>query len=158
VLGAGAIGLAVVIAAVDRGIPEVHSVDLLEEKLAPVREAGATWTGASLDAEYDVIVDAVGVPATRAASLEHLRPAGAVWVGLHSVEPRFDGRDLIRGEKTVFGSFAYHHQDFVAAVPLACRVRPEWLETVELEQLQMGALLLLVAALTRLMPGRQRTA
>src|SRR3954452_517100 len=34
VLGAGAIGLAVVVVAVDREIPEVHAVDLLEEKLA----------------------------------------------------------------------------------------------------------------------------
>jgi threonine dehydrogenase-like Zn-dependent dehydrogenase len=135
VLGAGAIGLAVVVAAVDRGIPEVHSVDLLDEKLATVRAAGATWTGAALDGEYDVVVDAVGAPATRAASLEHLRPAGAaVWVGLHSAEPRFDGRDLIRGEKTVLGSFAYHHQDFAAAVPLARAVRQEWLETVGLER------------------------
>jgi threonine dehydrogenase-like Zn-dependent dehydrogenase len=135
VLGAGAIGLALVVAAVDRGVPEVHSVDLVDERLATARAAGATWTGAELDREYDVIIDAVGVPATRAASLEHLRPAGAaVWVGLHSAEPRFDARDLIRGEKTVLGSFAYHHQDFAAAVPLARRVRPEWLETVELER------------------------
>jgi threonine dehydrogenase-like Zn-dependent dehydrogenase len=135
VLGAGAIGLAVVLAAVNRGIAEVHSVDLLDEKLATVRAAGATWTGAALDGEYDVIVDAVGAPATRAASLAHLRPAGAaVWLGLHSAEPGFDGRDLIRGEKTVLGSFAYHHQDFDAAVPLARAVRPEWLETVELDR------------------------
>jgi threonine dehydrogenase-like Zn-dependent dehydrogenase len=135
VLGAGAIGLAAVLAAVDRGIPEVHAVDLLDEKLATVRAAGATWTGAALDGEYDVIVDAVGAPATRAASLAHLRPAGAaVWLGLHGAEPGFDGRDLIRGEKTVLGSFAYHHQDFEAAVPLARAVRPEWLETVGLER------------------------
>jgi threonine dehydrogenase-like Zn-dependent dehydrogenase len=135
VIGAGAIGLAVVVAAVDRGIPEVHSVDLLDEKLATVWAAGATWTGGELDGEYDVIVDAVGVPDTRAASLTHLRPAGAaVWVGLHGAEPGFDGRDLIRGEKTVLGSFAYHHQDFAAAVPLARAVRSDWLETVELEQ------------------------
>jgi threonine dehydrogenase-like Zn-dependent dehydrogenase len=135
VLGAGAIGLAVVVAAVHRGIPEVHAVDLLEDKLTTVRAAGATWTGAALDGEYDVIVDAVGAPPTRAASLAHLRPAGAaVWVGLHSEEPQFDARDLIRGEKTVLGSFAYHHQDLAAAVPLARVVRPEWLESAELEQ------------------------
>jgi threonine dehydrogenase-like Zn-dependent dehydrogenase len=134
VLGAGAIGLAVVVAATRRGIPEVHSVDLLEEKLATVRAAGATWTGSGLDGEYDVIVDAVGSPVTRAASLQHLRPAGvAVWVGLHSEEPRFDARDLIRGEKTVLGSFAYQHQDFAAAVPLARAVRPEWLARIDLE-------------------------
>lgn len=135
ILGAGAIGLAVVVAAVRRGIPEVHAVDLLDDKLATVSAAGATWTGAALDGEYDVVVDAVGAPATRIASLEHLRPAGvAVWVGLHGAEPGFDGRDLIRGEKSVLGSFAYHHQDFAAAVPLARAVRPEWLETVTLER------------------------
>jgi threonine dehydrogenase-like Zn-dependent dehydrogenase len=135
VLGAGAIGLAVVVVAVDREIPEVHAVDVLEEKLATVRAAGATWTGTALDGEYDVVVDAVGAPVTRAAGLEHLRPAGAaVWVGLHSAEPGFDGLDLIRSEKTVLGSYAYDHRDFAAAVPLARAVRPEWLETVERER------------------------
>ena len=69
-----------------------------------------------LSGEYDVVIDAVGSAATRAASVAHQRPGGvAVWLGLAEEEAGFDANALIRGEKRVLGSFAYRDEEFAQA-------------------------------------------
>jgi hypothetical protein len=58
----------------------------------------------------------------------------AVWLGLHSDEPAFAALDLIRGEKAVFGSFAYTDVDFRRAIRIAAAIDPSWVATFALDR------------------------
>jgi len=134
VLGAGSIGLSVMLVAKHHGA-RAFVCDLSPERLQFARRLGAGQVGHELAGEFDLVVDAVGAKATRRASLEHLAPAGtAVWLGLLEAEPGFDALDLVRGEKRVTGSFAYSHQDFADAVALAAEVELSWAASFPLEE------------------------
>jgi threonine dehydrogenase-like Zn-dependent dehydrogenase len=133
VIGAGTLGLASAIVGLKRGIPEVAVSDLSPERLETARRAGVEQVGLRLEGEFDIILDAVGSEPTRAMSVEQLRPGGAaVWIGLHHRAPGFDGRDLVRGEKRVLGTFAYRDDDFRAAIDLAAALDGNWVATYPL--------------------------
>jgi threonine dehydrogenase-like Zn-dependent dehydrogenase len=119
VLGCGAIGLLCLLTALDGGAGSVDVTDLDPGRLAQARRLGAAAAGSGLTGDYDVIIDAVGTPLTRAQSVEHQRPGGtAVWLGLAQDSPGFDGNALIRSEKRVLGSFAYSDEEFARATEL----------------------------------------
>ena len=127
VVGAGMLGLAVAVVAKARGMGHIAVTDLSAERLKLADAAGADAVGAALEGEFDVIFDAVGTGDTRRISVESVRPGGvAVFVGLHSDVPGFDGRDIVRNEKHILGTFCYTDPDFAAAANLVDRVRPEW--------------------------------
>ena len=133
ILGAGAIGLVSLLVALTRGTPEVAIADLADERLAVAEQLGATSVGRTLDGEFDLVIDAVGVAATRAASVELVRPGGtAVWLGLHDEEPGFASLPFIRHEKSVHGSFCYTHADFAAALRLAPHLDTSWVTPMAL--------------------------
>jgi threonine dehydrogenase-like Zn-dependent dehydrogenase len=119
VLGCGAIGLLCLLAALDGGAASVDATDLDPGRLAQARRLGAAASVSGLTGEYDVIIDAVGSPLTRAQSVDHQRPGGtAVWLGLAQDSPGFDANALIRSEKRVLGSFAYSDEEFARAAQL----------------------------------------
>jgi threonine dehydrogenase-like Zn-dependent dehydrogenase len=119
VLGCGAIGLLCLLTALDGGAGSVDVTDLDPGRLAQARRLGAAAAGSGLTGDYDVIIDAVGTPLTRAQSVDHQRPGGtAVWLGLAQDSPGFDGNALIRSEKRVLGSFAYSDEEFARATEL----------------------------------------
>lgn len=135
ILGAGTIGLVSLLVARWRGALQVDVADLAAERLDVAKAMGADTVGEALEGEYDVVFDAVGAAATRAASMERLRPGGAaVWLGLHSQEPAFAALDFIRSEQTVFGSFAYTDADFRQAIALAARTDPFWVTSFPLTE------------------------
>lgn len=146
ILGAGTIGVVSLLVAQHYGA-DVTVVDLAEDRLDQARTLGASNVATTLEGEFDVIFDAVGAPATHAASLAHLRPGGlTVWIGLLSASADFDAQDAVRQEKTVKGSFAYNPRDFATAVALAPQVNLGWATSFPLEQ---GA-----GIFTELMNGR----
>jgi threonine dehydrogenase-like Zn-dependent dehydrogenase len=119
VLGCGAIGLLCLLTALHGGAASVHVTDLDPGRLAQARRLGAVAAGSGLTGEYDVIIDAVGSPLTRAQSVDHQRPGGtAVWLGLAQDSAGFDANALIRSEKRVLGSFAYSDEEFGHAAEL----------------------------------------
>ena len=119
VLGCGAIGLLCLLTALDGGAASVDVTDLDPGRLAQARRLGAAASGSGLTGDYDVIIDAVGSPLTRAQSVQHQRPGGtAVWLGLAQDSAGFDGNALIRSEKRVLGSFAYSDEEFARATEL----------------------------------------
>jgi threonine dehydrogenase-like Zn-dependent dehydrogenase len=127
VLGCGAIGLLCLLTALAGGADQADVTDLSPERLAVASRLGAASAGAGLEGEYDVVIDAVGTPATRAQSVEHQRPGGvAVWLGLAEQEAGFDARDLTRGEKRVLGSFGYSDAEFSDAVSLVADYDLSW--------------------------------
>lgn len=120
IIGAGMLGLAVALVALRAGVRDVEISDLSPERLATASRAGVASAGERLEGEFDVVFDAVGTAATRAASVDRLRPGGsAVWIGLHGPDAGFDGQALIRSEKRVLATFAYVERDFAAALALA---------------------------------------
>jgi 2-desacetyl-2-hydroxyethyl bacteriochlorophyllide A dehydrogenase len=120
IIGAGMLGLAVALVALDAGVRDVEISDLSPERLATASRAGVSSAAERLEGEFDVVFDAVGTAATRAASVDRLRPGGsAVWIGLHGPDAGFDGQALIRSEKRVLATFAYVERDFAAAIALA---------------------------------------
>lgn len=134
VIGAGTIGLVSYLAARHGGAGEIVVADLAPDRLSAARKLGAE-TATALEGEFDVVIDAVGLAATHAASVERLRPGGtAVWIGLMGTDPAFDTADFVRTEKRVIGSFAYTDAEFGAAVALACRVDLGWVEVFPLSQ------------------------
>jgi threonine dehydrogenase-like Zn-dependent dehydrogenase len=134
IIGAGTIGL-VSLLAVAADASEVHVTDLVDDRLAVARALGATSAGSSLEGEFDVIIDAVGAPATHAASVAKLKPRGtAVWLGLLATDAAYDATDLVRMEKTVQGSFAYTRDDFADAIELSRHVDLDWTTNVPLDE------------------------
>jgi threonine dehydrogenase-like Zn-dependent dehydrogenase len=119
VIGCGAIGLLCTAMAMSGGADRVDVSDLSSARLAAAQRLGAGAAGPGLASEYDVVFDAVGSAATRAASVAHQRPGGvAVWLGLAEEEAGFDASALVRSEKRVLGSFAYSDGEFTAAMAL----------------------------------------
>jgi threonine dehydrogenase-like Zn-dependent dehydrogenase len=80
---------------------------------------------------FDVVIDAVGMAATRTTSVQAVRSGGTtVWLGLASSDTAFDGNDLVRNEKRVQGSFAYTDAEFAQALELAMQVDLGWATAV----------------------------
>jgi threonine dehydrogenase-like Zn-dependent dehydrogenase len=117
VIGCGAIGLLCAATALSSGAGQVEVTDLSPARLAAAQRLGAEVADPGLSGQYDVVIDAVGSAATRAASVAHQRPGGvAVWLGLAEEEAGFDASALIRSEKRVLGSFAYRDEEFAQAM------------------------------------------
>lgn len=126
VIGAGTIGLMALLVARQQGA-EVVVTDLAPSRRQLAERLGATSTGAELDGEFDIVIDAVGAVTTHHASVAHLRPGGtAVWLGLLSPAPGFDGQEIVRQEKRVVGSYCYTGSDFAAARVLAGTLPLGW--------------------------------
>jgi threonine dehydrogenase-like Zn-dependent dehydrogenase len=135
IIGAGTIGLVCVLEACAGGVESVAVADPSASRLRVARRLGASSAGDELEGEFDVIIDAVGLPVTRSASVKHLRPGGtAVWLGLMDGDPGFDATDLVRMEKRVLGSFAYSDDEFARAIGDATRFDLAWVEAFPLTQ------------------------
>jgi alcohol dehydrogenase len=123
VLGGGAIGLLAALLLQSEG---VRSIALGETN--PLRRAAAGGAcGATVfdpaegngvaDASVDLVIDAVGARATRAAALAAVKPGGVVMhVGLADWASEIDMRKLTLAEVTLIGTYTYTTADLVATV------------------------------------------
>jgi threonine dehydrogenase-like Zn-dependent dehydrogenase len=115
VVGAGPIGLMVIQALAARGIHLIFCIDLNAERLEMAQKLGAIpGTFESLASQpVDIVVDAVGVSATRQGCGRVVRSGGRIiWIGLHESETALPVNDFIRREIATYGSFAYTPIDF----------------------------------------------
>ncbi|MEZ3161437.1 zinc-dependent alcohol dehydrogenase family protein [Microbacterium sp. BWT-B31] len=107
VIGAGPVGLAAIMTAQLYGPAHVIAVDLDENRLEQSRQFGATDTVVSGEGVkerilaltdglgVDVVIEAVGVPATLALAFEVVRPGGVVAnAGVHGKPVEFPIQDL----------------------------------------------------------------
>jgi 2-desacetyl-2-hydroxyethyl bacteriochlorophyllide A dehydrogenase len=119
IIGAGPIGLLVLVTARLLGVEEVVVSDTNEERLEVARHLGAAPQGAAAltPASFDVVVDAVGVDVTRAQCVELTRPGGAVaFCGLHEEASPLPVNLVVRNELMLHGSFGYAPKDFEHAL------------------------------------------
>jgi len=124
VLGAGPIGMLAAVVARLHGAGRIVISETNEERrawAAPLADAIVEPDGLddAIGGPVDLVVDAVGADATRAASVKLLRPGGcALWLGMHDMEATIPAFDLVVREQTIRGVFAYTNADFARAVEL----------------------------------------
>ena len=134
VIGAGALGLLCTAVVATQSPSWITVADLSISRLAVAKSVGASSTTGRLDGEYDVVIDAVGVQASRTDSLDRLRPGGTtVWLGLAHAEATLHGNAVVREEKRVTGSFAYTNAEFAEAIRLAALTDLTFATSVALE-------------------------
>lgn len=116
VIGGGAVGQTVVVAAIAAGMRVTVVEPLVARRAAAERSRARAFAPGALpgNARFDAVIDASGLPSAVRAALPYLAPgAPIVLVGLNNAPipwPMY-GHPLV-------GAFAYRHQDFVAAVGL----------------------------------------
>ena len=130
IVGAGPIGLFCQQALqVLRGARTIVA-DLSDERLAVAKRLGAVRTVNPRTADLativreetgdegaDLAVDAVGGAVTKRASLDALRPGGAVvWIGLHENPLTFDSFGVTLPEKQILGTYAAKLDDLKLAL------------------------------------------
>ena len=138
VFGGGAIGLG---AALVLHMQGAHGVDVGEPnalrratvaKAGPFRPYAPGEAGEPADSSVDLVIDAVGADATRAAACRLVRPGGAiVHIGLLPGASGIDIRKITLQEVTLVGSYCYTMVDFreVVAALAAKRFGPlGWFE------------------------------
>jgi threonine dehydrogenase-like Zn-dependent dehydrogenase len=144
VIGAGPIGLLMIEALHNYGVKTIYCADLNAERLAMAKDLGAipAQLGDSAAAQSsDIVVDAVGVQATRTACFQLARGGARVaFLGLHEADSSLPINHIIRQEIVCFGSFAYSAVDFQQAVQGLADgrywLKPEW---TRVEPLEHGA-------------------
>jgi threonine dehydrogenase-like Zn-dependent dehydrogenase len=139
VLGGGAIGLAAALVARHFGAADIRIAEpnALRRRAIIAGEALDAYDPASPDAPadntVDLVVDAVGAAATRAAACAMVRPGGViVHAGLLPGQDGLDIRKITLQEITLTGTYCYTPNDFrqtVAALAAGRLGRLGWFET-----------------------------
>jgi len=122
VVGAGTIGAMVVQAAALSGLARVSAVEPHPVRREYALKLGAhdAWAPEEAQAELggaDLVIDAVGLRATRESAISLLRPGGrAVMLGLAQDETPVGFHHVVRAEISLQGSYAYTYADYDEAL------------------------------------------
>jgi threonine dehydrogenase-like Zn-dependent dehydrogenase len=123
VLGGGAIGLAAAIVARHFGAADIRIAEpnALRRKTIAAQEGFDAYdpaaAGAPANNSVDLVIDAVGAAATRAASCAMVRPGGViVHAGLLPGQDGLDIRKITLQEVTLTGTYCYTPNDFEQTV------------------------------------------
>jgi threonine dehydrogenase-like Zn-dependent dehydrogenase len=120
VLGAGTIGLMTLQAALLCGIEHVAVLEPQDQRRERALALGAHEVHATADevpGDADLTLDAVGAQATRRLAVALLAPgARAVFIGLAADDTTLGFHDVVRGQLTLQGSYAYTMADFEQAL------------------------------------------
>ncbi len=111
VLGGGAIGAGAALALHAHGAGRIMLVEPHAGRRERLAALPATLTDTAVEA--DLVIDAVGIDATRAAAFAHVRPGGVIaHIGLGGGNDGFDARRATLQEITFFGTYTYTAADF----------------------------------------------
>ncbi len=121
VIGGGSVGLLGGLILKAWGASEVCVAETNPARRDTVAAAGLTafdpLTVKAPDASFDIVLDAVGATATRAASVAATRPGGIIaHVGLQDWAGDFDARTLTLSEITLVGVYTYTDTDLRASL------------------------------------------
>ena len=115
VLGGGAIGLGAALALAVNGAADIRITDANPERRKALTAAGPFEVrDAGMPASpAELVVDAVGIAATRSAAFETVTPGGVIMhIGLGSAEGGLNARRATLQEITFIGTYTYTAQDF----------------------------------------------
>ena len=155
VIGGGSVGLFSALALADQGAAEIHLAET-----NPLRRDTAAATGAcrafdpmtspACESSFEVVVDAVGGSASRAAAVAAVRPGGVVMhIGLLDSDGTIDMRRITLQEITLIGTYTYTPVDLRATLDKLHRGAFGDLGWIEQRPLAAGA-----AAFDDLLHGR----
>ena len=129
VIGAGTIGLMCLQAAVLDGITEVSVIEPHDGRREQALALGASAAHSSGDEAAqaldeptegfgpELVIDAVGAEVTRRTAVDLVRPGGrTVMVGLHDDDTTLGFHDIVRGQVSIQGSYAYTAEDYEQAL------------------------------------------
>lgn len=133
VIGAGAIGLLTLLAARQRGAGSIVITDRSAHRLAVARSLGADLTidvttqdpaelilAATDGRGADAVLEAVGIGATAAQSLQVVRSGGHVtWIGNSAPTVELGMQELVTREMTLRGSYGFREEFEQAADAIA---------------------------------------
>lgn len=154
VIGGGSVGLLAGLILKAWGAREVRLAETNPLRLQTVRDAGLDGFDPRSDGPTspwaDVVIDAVGSVATRAAATAAIKPGGVIsHVGLQQGDGDFDARTLTLSEVTWIGVYTYTNTDLHASLAALAdgRLGPlDWIESRDLadggkafEDLHQGA-------------------
>lgn len=146
ILGGGAIGLAAAIVARLFGAGEILICEANPLRKAAITRTEGFATHAPGDVfspaanSIDLVIDAVGAGATRAAACAMVRPGGViVHLGLLPGHEGLDIRKITLQEITLTGSYCYTPQDFIHGVDALAAGRLGELGWIEERPLREGA-------------------
>jgi len=116
VLGGGAIGLGAALSLAAQGCGDVTMVEpnpARQRALAAAGQRAIAPDDLADDAQFDLVVDGVGLAATREAASRHARPGGViVHIGLGAAAGGLDIRRMTLQEITFIGTYTYTAEDF----------------------------------------------
>ena len=146
VFGGGAIGLGAALALKARGAASIQLAETSAERRATIDRIDGIETydplsaGAPEPGSADIVVDGVGVEATRAAASTVARHGGIiVHIGLGSATGGLDVRRMTLQEITFIGAYTYTSQDFKEAASALFDGRFGELGWIERRPLSEGA-------------------
>jgi L-gulonate 5-dehydrogenase len=146
ILGGGAIGIGAALVLAARGASEIWIAETnaarreKAESIGPFRaydprQAGRPWSG-----EIDLVIDAFGGEATRAAASAVVRPGGVIiHIGLAEAKGGLDIRRMTLQEVTFIGTYTYTAEDFRVTAEAIIAGRLGALDWMEIRPLAAGA-------------------
>ena len=147
VVGAGAVGLSAALTLAAHGckslyVAEAHAGRRDAANQKGVLQAFDPLANPSFVAEgsVDVIIDAVGIKATRVQAMQWIKAGGViVHVGLGQGMDGFDARKLTLQEVQFLGSYTYSMSDYKAALTMLANGQMGALDWHEVRDLSQGA-------------------
>ena len=144
VIGGGAIGVGAALSLKAQGVESVTLVEPNPARRSYLGEKCDFAVVAAPPAEgtafVDIVIDAVGIAATRAVASAQVRPGGTILhIGLGSAEDGLDLRRMTLQEITFIGTYTYTAQDFRDTARAMFDGRLGALDWTESRSLQEGA-------------------
>ena len=144
VLGGGAIGVLTALILADQGCKDLWIAEpnekrraVLEAAVPSIKAYDPMQSGPEVETA-DIVLDAVGMGATRKAACELVVPGGTiVHIGLQDSADGIDTRRITLHEIHFSGTYCYSRYDFAAALKLLARgivQNRDWIEVRPLEQ------------------------
>ena len=142
VLGGGAIGLGAALAFRAQGGSRVTIVEPNSSRRNRIIETEdiKCLAAANDDGAPDLVIDAVGIAATRASASKLVQPGGLIMhIGLGAAEGGLDVRRMTLQEITFIGTYTYTMADFQATADAIFAGKLGKLSWIEKRPLKMGA-------------------
>lgn len=143
ILGGGAIGVGAALSCFAQGIKNVTLIepnDMRRHFINAHCNITALASTEGLSPEFDLCVDGVGYPATRATASAMVRPGGVIGhIGLGASEGGLDIRRMTLQEITFIGTYTYTAEDFRQTAQAIFEGRLGTLDWMDVRPLETGA-------------------